>query len=148
MSIAEKLLSFRKKSKEEIVDSLVIRLCSLYCFLPETDQESYISWGEGKFWLPKDVSSLLGFDKQEERNATVFVQIEGEESHMKAVVSIESEDRRIEICLDGRQEIHLTTNASEAREEPGSIVAPLVLLEQAIEMGERIVALRQTAPGC
>lgn len=148
MSLAERILFFRKKSKEEILDSLFGRLCVLYLLLPETDKEGHISWGEGKFRLPKDVSFLLGFNKQEERNAAVFVQLESEESRMKAVVSIESGDRRVQICLDGRQKISLNTNASEAREEPSSIVAPWVLLEQAIEIGERIVALKQTVPDC
>lgn len=143
MSAIERFI-FRRKDRErarETERALIGRVCKLYFCLPESDLENRISWGEGRVSLSIELlNSLDGKTQPEERKVKITTcAISGEEA-FGIDLTVKLDGRAIEFSVDRKHKIKIKQRTENGRKKYNP-TEPWMLLEQAIKVGEKIIAL-------
>ncbi len=140
MSVIERYI-FRRKDQEKIKKALVGRICKLYFCLPERDIENNISWGEGRVSLSKELLNSLGgrmrFEKRKVKITTCTIY--GKED-FNVDLAVELKGRAVEFSINREHKIKIKQRTENGRKKHNT-TEPWVLLEQAIKVGENIIAL-------
>jgi hypothetical protein len=132
---------FKRKDQDKIKKNLVGRACKLYFCLPESDIENKISWGEGKVPLSQELlNSLNGKIRPGKRRVKITTcAVYGKEA-FGVNLAVELNGRAIEFSVNRRHKIKIKQRTENERKKH-NIAEPWMLLEQAIKVGEEIVAL-------
>lgn len=133
---------FKKRKDQEIIKKALIgRVCKLYFCLPESDLENNISWGEGRVPLSKELlNSLDGKMRPKERRIKITTcAIYGKEA-FGVDLTLELKERAIEFSVNRRHKIKIKQRTEDGRKKHNT-TEPWILLEQAIKVGEKIIAL-------
>jgi len=143
MSVIERYIFGRKDRKraKEAERALIGRVCKLFFCLPESDFGNNVSWGEGRVSLSEELLNILdGRMRPEERRVKITTcAIYGKEA-FGVDLTVKLDGRAIEFSVNRRHKIKIKQITKSGRKKHNT-TEPWILLEQAIKVGEEIIAL-------